>query len=348
LVDDSRQVPYDAAVLRTEYQGLQWELAPDFEALLPQVLGQPGESVKTSAVTVVTRHRVANREFYVKRYLHEERGLASFSYFLRAAKSQREWKWSAEMSKRGVAVVPHLAHGERWSWRGLLQSTLITEGLPGYSILKGSANLSSSELQYALGQFLRHVHDAGVIYHDLAPQNVLYSPVSQAFCFLDVDKVACRKRLRRKERRDNIVLLALRMPLADPFYEGYGKDRPQDAERIAERAQTEWQKVMTRMSRRWRKHTHEIAFQRIGEIQWYVRTALADERLHRLMEDPETFCVHGVEGLSMRRFGLAAARRAYQEAYRLELLGQTCSRPVAVGEKRMWGICLRSYFVATT
>lgn len=335
-------------MLRREHAGLRWELEPEFQPLLAAVLESQGETVKQTTVTLVTRHRVANRVFYVKRYRHERRGLAPLSYFVRAAKSQREWKWAAQMHGHGVAVVPHLAHGERWSWCGLRESVLITEGWPGYSVLKGAENLSSPALQFALGQFLRRVHDAGVLYLDIAPQNVLYSVAEHAFCFIDVDKVACRGKLSLRERVDNLVFFALRMPLTPEFYDGYGRDLAVDAEQIAQRARAGWQIVTARMSRHWRKHTHEITSQRVGELQWYVRTALADERLHRLMEDPETFCVHGIDGLTLRRFGMAAARRAYQEAYRLELLGKASSRPVAVGEKRVWGLCLRSYFVATT
>ena len=335
-------------MLQTEYREFQWEIAPDFETSLPEVLRQTGEPIKTSSATTVTRLRLAGREFYVKRYLHERRGLAPLAYFVRASKSRREWTWAAHMHRRGVAVVPHLAHGERWSWRGLLGSTLITEGLPGYVMLKGAKDLSSPELQFALGRFLRHVHDAGVLHLDMTPKNILHSAAGQTFCFIDVDKVVCRNTLKRAERLDNLISLAARMPLTAAFYEGYGREFAFDAEQIAHRAQARWQVLMTQISRRWRKHTHEIARQQAGGLQWYVRTALVDERVHRVMEDPETFCVNSPEGLTMRRFGLAAARRAYREAYRLELLGQTNSRPVAVGEKRVCGLCLRSYFVATT
>ena len=132
LVDDSGQLPYDGPVRLTEYQGLRWELAPEFESLLPEVLQESGETVKTSSATIVTRRHVGNREFYVKRYLHERRGLAPLSYFVRASKSRREWDQAPQFQARGVAVVPHLAHGERWGWYGLLESVLITEGLPGY------------------------------------------------------------------------------------------------------------------------------------------------------------------------------------------------------------------------
>ena len=147
---------------------------------------------------------------------------------------------------------------------------------------------------------------------------------------------------------DNLISLAARMPLTTGFYEGYGRDVAFDAERIAERARVRWRVWTAGVSRRWRKHTHEIARQQVGELEWYIRISLADERLHRIMADPETCSASAVQGLTLRRFRLAAARRAYQEAYWLELMGQATSRPVAVGEKRVCGVCLRSYFVATT
>ena len=95
---------------RTTYQGLRWELAPPFESLLAEVLQEPGEPVKTSSATTVTRRRIANREFYIKRYLHERRGLAPVAYFIRSDKSRGDGGLPRR-SRPGIAVVPHLAQG---------------------------------------------------------------------------------------------------------------------------------------------------------------------------------------------------------------------------------------------
>ena len=62
----------------------------------------------------------------------DKRPLAAPIYVIRQPKSQREWRHATELQARGIRVVPHLAYGERWSWRGLLQSTLITEGFDGF------------------------------------------------------------------------------------------------------------------------------------------------------------------------------------------------------------------------
>ncbi len=93
---------------------------------------KPGEPVKTSSSTTVTRCHVTNREFYIKRCLHERRELSPVAYFVRSDKSRREWRFAPEFQTRGIAVVSHLAHGERWGWYGLLENALITEGLPSY------------------------------------------------------------------------------------------------------------------------------------------------------------------------------------------------------------------------
>jgi hypothetical protein len=110
----------------------------------------------------VTRRRVANREFYIKRYRHERRGLLPVAYSVRSDKSRREWRFAPEFQTRGIAVVPHLAHGERWGWYGLLESVLITEGLLGCVSLLAFSESGTPTFQSALGRFLRHMHDAGV------------------------------------------------------------------------------------------------------------------------------------------------------------------------------------------
>jgi hypothetical protein len=332
---------------RRRHGGLRWQLLPDFDPLLSPVLASQGELVKQTALTLVTRHHVGDRVFYIKRYRYgAQKNLLPAKFFFRAPKSRREWKWATLMRQRGVAVVPHLARGERWSWHGLLESILITEGLPGYAPLKSNANPAAPELQFALGQFLRRVHDAGVLYLDLAPQNVLYSDGEQAFRFIDIDKVAYRQKLSAGQRLSNITLLAVRQPLTARFYDGYGRDFAFDAEQIAEQAKRDKQKVMTRLSRRWRQHLHEIAVEQVRGLRWHVRTAQRNEKLRQIMENPEAFT--GDDTLIAQRFSFSGARQAYQKAYRLELLGVSAARPVAVGERRILGLCVESYFVSRT
>ncbi|MGA2139785.1 MAG: lipopolysaccharide kinase InaA family protein [Verrucomicrobiia bacterium] len=344
LVDDSCQLPYDGVVRRTEYQGLRWELAPEFESLLPEVLQQPGESVKTSSATIVTRHGVANREFYVKRYLHERRGLAPLSYFVRASKSRREWNQAPQFQARGIAVVPHLAHGERWGWYGLLESVLITEGLVGYASLLTIRDATNSEFQSALGQFLRRMHDAGILYLDISAKNVLYSAVEHKFCLIDIDKVQLCPTIDEQQRIAHLVTFRSRFALAPAFYDGYGSGFSRHAAGIDERAAAVRQACVARWSRICLTHSHEVVRKRIGGLQWHIRRAYLDERLERILQDPDRQ-IDNPNGLVVNRLAYRSGKKAYRKAYGSELMGESAPRPVAAADKRLLGVVVRGYFV---
>ncbi|HUJ72214.1 MAG TPA: lipopolysaccharide kinase InaA family protein [Verrucomicrobiae bacterium] len=329
---------------RTEYQGLRWELAPQFESLLPEVLQQPGESVKTSSVTTVTRHRVADREFYVKRYFHERRGLAPLSYFIRASKSRREWNQAPQFQSRGIAVVPHLAHGERWGWCGLLESVLITEGLAGYASLLTMSDAVNPEFQSALGRFLRSMHDAGILYLDISAKNVLYSATEHKFCLIDIDKVRLCPTIDESQRLGHLATFRSRFALTPAFYDGYGSEFSSQAAEIDQRAAAIRQARVARFSRVCLRHTHEVTKKRIGGLQWHIRRAYLDERLERILRDPDRHADNS-EGLVVNRFAYRSGTKAYRQAYGLELTGKSTPRPVAAANKRVLGFVVRGYFV---
>lgn len=345
LVDDSSQLPYDGAVVRKEYPGWRWELAPEFESLLPEVLQQRGESVKISSATTVTRHRVGGREFYLKRYLHERRGLAPLAYVVRAAKSQKEWKQAPQFQARGVAVVPHLAHGERWGWYGLLESALITEGLPGYVPLLSVPDAHTPEFQSALGRFLRHMHDAGILYLDISPKNVLYSAVEHKFCLIDIDKVQLCPTINEQQRIAHLATFHSRVALAPAFYDGYGSGFSRHASEIDRRAAEMRLARMARLSRVCLKHRHEITTKRIGGLKWHIRSAYLDEALERVLKDPSHH-TNGHHGLVVERLAFRSGKNAYRKAYGIELLDESAPRPVAAADKRVLGFPVRGYFVA--
>jgi tRNA A-37 threonylcarbamoyl transferase component Bud32 len=334
-------------MIRRTHWGMRWMVLPEFDPLFAAVLASNGEVVKKTSVTTVTRHETGGRVFYVKRYRHAAKLLAPTKHLFRLANSQREWKLAPRLQHLGVRVVPHLAHGERWNWRGLLESALLTEGTAGFSPLKGRADLDAPALQQALGAFMRRMHDAGVLYLDLAPQNVLYSPATGELCLIDVNRVSVRRRQSLQARVDHLVLLQARMPLTAAFYEGYGKEFAARAGEIGRQAQLKREWVMRRLSGHWDKHTHQLIEKRSGGLRWRVRRAHDDPKLATVLEDPERFCGHAAEGFFVQRFGFARARRAFREAYNRELMGKGGPRPVAVGEQRVLGICLRSYFVST-
>lgn len=344
MVDDGGQLPYDGAVVRKQYQGLRWELAPEFETLLPEVLQQAGEPVKTSWVTNVTRHRVANREFYVKRYLHERRGLAPLAYFMRAAKSQREWRWAPQFQARGVPVVPHLAHGERWGWYGLLESVLITEGLLGYAQLLTLREAPTPEFQSALGQFLRRMHDAGIVYLDISPKNVLYSSVKHDFCLIDIDKVEFHSTIDQQRRLDHLTVFHSHFPMTAACYDAYRSGWSRYAAEIDERARVIRLARLARWSRRCLKYRHEVGTKQIGGLRWHVRLACWNNDLERVLQDPDSN-VDRADRFVVNRLPYRSGREAYRNAYYRELLGETAPRPVAAADKRVLGFVVRGYFV---
>jgi lipopolysaccharide kinase (Kdo/WaaP) family protein len=345
LVDDRPGLPYDGGVARTTYQGLRWEFDPTFESLLAEVLEGPGEPVKTSSATTVTRRRVADREFYIKRYLHQRRGLAPVAYFIKSDKGGREWTFAPEFQTRGIAVVPHLAHGERWGWYGLLESALITEGLPGYVPLLMCPESRTPAFQSALGRFLRQMHDAGIVYLDISSKNVLYSASNNKFCLIDIDKAELHDALDERQRIDHITVFRSHFPLTAAFYDGYGNQMALHAADIDNRAAAMERARLERVSRVCLKHRHEVTTKRIGPLKWHVRIKYFDEKLERVLQQPDSGA-GSANGFVLNRLAFHSGKEAYRRAYGQELSGKPGPRPVAAADKRILGIVVRGYFVA--
>ena len=344
MIDDRPRLPYDGIVSRTTYQGLRWELAPQFESLLAEVLQEPGELIKISSATTVTRRRVANREFYIKRYLHERRGLAPLAYFVRSDKSRREWRFAREFQVRGIAVAPHLAHGERWGWYGLLESVLITEGLPGYVPLLVCPECQTPQLQSALGGFLRQMHDAGIVYLDISPKNVLHSASDNRFCLIDVDKAQLHDALDERRRIEHIAVFHSRFPLTAAFYDGYGGEIARHASGIDQQASAIRRAYVAGVSRRCLKHRHEVTTKRIGGLKWHVRTKYFDEKLERVLQQPDSG-TGNANGFVLNRLAFHSGKEAYRRSYGKELSGEPAPRPVAAADKRILGFVVRGYLV---
>jgi tRNA A-37 threonylcarbamoyl transferase component Bud32 len=345
LVDDRPGLPYDGGVIRTTNRGFRWEFAPQFESLLAEVLQEPGEPVKTSSATTVTRRRVANREFYIKRYRHERRGLAPLAYFIKSDKSSREWRFAPEFQARGVAVVPHLAHGERWGWYGLLESVLITEGLPGYVPLLICPKSNSPEFQTLLGQFLRQMHDAGIIYLDISAKNVLYSAIEKKFCLIDIDKAELHNSLDEQRRIDHITVFRSHFALTASFYDGYGNQVALHATDIDKQAAAMQRARLERLSRVCLKHQHEVTTKRIGSLKWHIRIKYFDEKLERILQQPNSGAA-SPDGFVVNRRAFHSGKAAYRRAYGEELSGKPGPRAVAAADKRILGVVVRGYFVA--
>lgn len=351
--------------LRTDYAGFRWLLAPGFEPLLKRVFDMEGEDIKRTPERWVVRCSVAGRVFYRKHVRYSLRWIAPSSFWFRQPRSRVDWQLAARLRDLKVPVVPFLAYGERWTWRGLAETVLITEGPPGFRPLHLECDLSGDTIQQALGRFLRSVHDAGVAMRDLHARNLLYAPDSQSFCLMDLDTVSIQPQVEPAERMDHLARLHSRVPLTGAFYDAYGRDAPIDPETIRQRAP-----LLRRM--RCLKHNRDFQPWLAGGLRWHVRTAALSEPLRKILADPgsvlsgggallkhsDNSTVAAAGGFVLKRFHSrkpinvikdsfrrSRAVRAFLKAYHLELAGITTPRAIAVASRRARGIFPQSYFV---
>jgi len=89
------------------------EFAPQFESLLAEVLQESGEPVKTSSATTVTRRHVpiANS---TSSATGTSSAVGTRGVFCAIRQEPERMEACPGIQTRGIAVVPHLAHGERW------------------------------------------------------------------------------------------------------------------------------------------------------------------------------------------------------------------------------------------
>lgn len=352
--------------------GVRWELSADFEPLFARVLESPAETVKCYLLRSVTRHRLDGRVFYIKRYLHGNHPWLPAKYLFKLPESRREWRLAPRLVELEVAVVPHWAHGERWSWRGLLESVLITEGPAGFVGLKEMTALDRPELQHALGRFVRQMHQAAVFHKDLHVDNLLYSPTANALCLVDLDNIVPRSRLSVEERMDNLATLNRRLPLTRVFYERYGEDFARLAEHIARLSEAKYRAAVPRYVELSLRPGQTFVPRRFGALKWQVRLPCLNDQLEGILKDPDAFlsrqarllkpgrsstvgCGHGlvlkrsnlrkVRNLFIDLFRRSRSRQAFCKARHLELLDIASARPVATADRRRFGLPWRSYFV---
>ncbi|HNQ87946.1 MAG TPA: lipopolysaccharide kinase InaA family protein [Verrucomicrobiota bacterium] len=350
----------------------RWELEPGFEPLLAAVLDSPGTMVKRIPDREVTRHQVDGRTFYLKCYRHGVHPWRALKYLVKAPRSRLEWELAPELVQRGFAVVPHRAHGERWTARGLGETRLITEGPPGFEPLSGCPALGTPEVQTVLGQFVRELHAAHVRHRDLRVENLLYHPATLDLCLVDLDNIEIGPPLTRAQRLDDLVMLRRRLELTPAFYAAYGGAWEQFAPEITRRARD---RVRASAARRlWYCFSggYSFATGKWGGLTWYYREALLTPALEAMMRDPDGFLESGIRlfkpgrsstvgcahGLVLKRYNLHRRRgiladlfrtargcRAFQRAWHLELLQVPTALPVAAACRRRFGLARESYFV---
>jgi tRNA A-37 threonylcarbamoyl transferase component Bud32 len=345
--------------------GIRWQVHPEFANALPRLLSIPPELVKTTPSKVVHRHRLEDRCFYVKRSYHDAATWRSLSAALVPPRNRMDWQIAGQLGPRQVEVVPHVAYGERWSWRGLNETALVTLAPEGYVTLHEVPDLWRPHIQRALGSFLARVHDAGVAMRDLHAKNLLFSVSSNTFCLVDLDTVTIRSHVNLNTRVDHLARLHYRLPLSADFYDAYSQSAHINPDTVAKLAP---------LHRRSRCLKRNLSFDRVrqGGLNWWVRRSALNPKLLRILAAPDVFLerearilkredhaivgsghgvvvkrVHNRNALSQLKNLLrpSPARRAYLKAYHLELAGIPSPKPVAMSARRFLGLPVSSYFI---
>jgi tRNA A-37 threonylcarbamoyl transferase component Bud32 len=339
-------------VSQFENDGVRWELQPGFAPLLKEVLNSPGEVVKESPAKLVTMHKAAGRTFYIKRYRHASVPFRPLKFFVKASQARQEWTLARQLESLGVPVVAHLALGERWGL-GLQESLLITEGFAGKPLEQ-----MFHPNPPAVVEFVRRMHERGVLQEDLHGGNILVS-ASGEMRLVDLHGTIIKPSLTAEERAGNLARLRVSFPLPVPA----------EVEALSVRMRRQ---LLRSRSRRCLRRNREFSPERAGGLTWWVRLPFLSQAVKEILNDPDgllrnraqilkggrTSTVGRVDGVVLKRFNLrkmeslvkdlfraSRARRAFRAAYHLELLGLPTARPIAAADRRVCGLLLRSYLL---
>lgn len=346
--------PDGDGVVRFHKAGVRWEAREEMVPVLPGLVGAPGTEVKASPAKVVTRHVVEGRTYFVKRYRHGAVAWRPAKYLFKASPARVEWRLARVLEERGVPIVRHLALGERWSWRGLEESLLVTEGFPGKPLDEPPGPDPALVLA-----FVGRLHDRGVLQRDLHPGNVLWNAATGEFRLVDVHGTELLAGVSEAQRRENVTFLGMFLPLpVDPA--------------VADLSRRRRQPYLAYRSRRCLRHNREFAPEWHGGLRWWRRRLGPSGPVEAILADPDGFLASRARllkrgrsstvgaggGLVLKRHNLrrasnliknlfrpSKARRAFQQAYHLELAGIPTARALAVAERRVLRFLIRSYFL---
>jgi tRNA A-37 threonylcarbamoyl transferase component Bud32 len=353
VIDSLEMLTQSRRVIRLEQHGARWELSPDFAPHLDAVLKSEGRIIKESPVKCVTRHEVAGRVWFVKRYQHEKVALRPLKFFFKPAQARQEWAVAQQLEKLGVSTVRHVALGERWGV-GLRESILITEGFAGVPLDEAPAIDLGAVLK-----FVHHLHEHGVLQRDLHPGNILLNQTTGEMRLVDLHGTVIKPGLTQTERDANLAFLRIFLPVpVSPA--------------VAQQSAAMRKRYLAHRAWRCLKHNREFEPCAVGGLHWFVRRPRVDAPVTKILADPDGFlareaeilkpgrsCTVGRSGeLVLKRFNLrklgnlakdffrlSKARRAYQKAYHLEIAGVPTARAIATADRCVAGLLLRGYFL---
>jgi tRNA A-37 threonylcarbamoyl transferase component Bud32 len=341
-------------VIQREHDGVRWELQPDFAPLLDELLKSPGETVKESPVKRVTRHQLGAKSFYIKRYFHHAVPLRPLKFFFKATQARQEWELARQLEARRIPIVRHVGLGERWTWHGVRESILVTEGFDG-APLSPDMEVDPS----AVLELVRRMHDQGVLQKDLHPGNLLVKENPFELRLVDLHGTVVREKLSAEERRKNLALLRVYLPV-----------RVTPA--VEEQSRELRRQLLCERSLRCLRSNRDFARQRHGNLVWQVRLPFLSHAGTRVLSAPDDFLATRAkilkpgktstvgmhDGLVLKRFNFrkpgnllkdlfrpSRARRAFLKGYHLELAGIPTARSIATADRRFYGFLVRSYLL---
>lgn len=338
---------------RATQHGFRWQLADDFAPLLDELLRTPPvTTVKDDRAKFVARHQVKGRAYYVKRYRHGAYPLRPAKFFFKRSQAAQEWRLAGELEQRGLPVVRHVALGERWTARGLVESVLITEAFDGVPVESRHEKFFPQII--ALADLLAR---AGVSHDDFHPANLLLHEVTGEIRLIDLYGARIATTEPAEQIRETLLAqLGITLPLP------VGQE-------AAHRAHELRKMKLAQRARRCLKTNRDFKRQRFGKFSWQVRKAALTPEVEAALRDPDAFLararvlkagrsstVGAADGLVLKRHNFkkplnvlkdlvrgSRGRRDFLKGYHLELCGLATARVLATADHRVLGLSPRSF-----
>lgn len=299
-----------------EAWGYAWQATPAFADVVKSDAraGAPSpttEIVKTGPAREVWRFQAATAQqrfdVFVKKCLLPE-ARDRLKYVFRPAKAWKEWKTLLELRHRGVAVPEPLAVGVARSGALLSSSILITKTLTGVAPLDAyvlghidsATHAEVAVFTAALADFLRRIHEAGVLHRDFHAANIMVAqgPSGPQFSLVDLADVHVGRGLLAGERLENIAVLGHFFCQVAPrhwrlrFLKGYLADAEDyhSASRLVEHlAEKGMRRIWAKRDRRIFGENKYFRQVHTGRLSGHMRRAPAAAAAVSLFEDNDSF-----------------------------------------------------------
>lgn len=328
--------------------GTRWRMTPEFAPLLDQMLKMRAKVVKQSDAKLVAQHG----DYFVKRYIHGHVALRPLKFFFKPSQAKQEWRLAQALDERAVPIVEHVALGERWSARGLLESILITRAFDGVPLDQAR----DFDLNRVVS-FVKQLAAAKFLHRDFHPANLLVNSARGEVRLVDLHGMYHARKL-TPERIEDEMLAQLCMTMSLPV-----------SEEVAGYGQFKRRRAFAARAKRCLKINRDFTMKRFGVLCWHARRETLTPEIEAILRAPDDFIaratmlkagrsstVAAASGLVLKRFNFrrllrplkdlfrdSRARAAFRKAYHLELCGIPTARVLAAGDERVLGFVRRGF-----